>query len=428
MSDRDLLVATAAGPVRGGRGGGVRYWLGIPYAAATRFGPAGPPRPSDDPVDRREPGPPAWQLSPAGEPVGTEHGCLSLNVWSPEGASGLPVLFWVHGGAFVTGAGADYDGAAQAARTPAVVVTVNYRLGAFGFGAGDGPSPAMTDLLAALAWVGEHAEAFGGDPGAVTLAGQSAGAAVVSSLMVTPAARGRFRAAIALSGFGWTHTPGQARATADALARELGRDPREVPALDLLHAGSVLAARSAPGDPAGVPFLPAVDGTVLPAAPVDAVRAGALARIPLWLGTCRDEMALFRPDDPAPERARLTAELWESGLTALATAQVEAGGTVRTSRFDHVPSLPPFDRLGPTHGADNACLWAHVPRFVERPLLGRPGGPMTAGDVAAAEALQDNVGAVLRGEDPPWEAWTSGDRPTAVFAPVPATSTVPAAG
>jgi para-nitrobenzyl esterase len=143
------------------------------------------------------------QATPAGGLVGGEE-CLTLDVYVPEHADGpLPVLFWVHGGAFRTGAAADYDGSLLAAQGPVVVVAVSYRPGPFGFlqlGTAEDPepSPAMTDLPAALDRVRREIGAFGGDPDRLTPVGQSAGAGLVCALPATPAGPSA-RAAVALS-------------------------------------------------------------------------------------------------------------------------------------------------------------------------------------------------------------------------------------
>jgi para-nitrobenzyl esterase len=99
-------------------------------------------------------------------------------------------------------------------------------------------------------------------------------------------------------------------------------------------------------------------------------------------------------------QALLTDEMWVGPIRELAEAQAAAGGRAWLSRFDHAPALAPYDVLGPTHGADNACLWAHPPRFVERPLLSRPGGPMSEADVAVTEALLGSVLGVVRSGSP----------------------------
>ena len=113
--------------------------------------------------------------------------------------------------------------------------------------------------------------------------------------------------------------------------------------------------------------------------------------------------------------------MWVRPAWRMAEAQHAAGGRAWLSRFDHAPSLPPFERLGPTHGADNACLWARPPRFVERPLLGRPGGPMSEADRTVTSALLDSVLGVVRGGTPAtgvlagWQPYAPGDRCTAII-------------
>ena len=469
-----LVVRTGSGPVTGRLAGGVRSWRGVPYAAAERFGPAGPVRPWSQPRDATEPGPVGVQTTPAGTVTGTED-CLTLDVYAPADADlPLTVLFWVHGGAFLTGAAADYDGTALATAGPAVVVTVSYRLGALGFlqlGTADQPepSPAMTDLLAALDWVHREIGAFGGDPDRLTLAGQSAGASLVCALLATPAGR-RARAAIALSVGGPVLEPAESADVGDRVLAELGLDRVDRAALRALPAEAVVAAAAAVGRTArrqrlgGVVFGPVLDGAVVPAQPVDVVASGALRDTALWLGSCRAEMTMFLqhgaedavavartrvgteafdrllgvyratagPDED-PVQALLTDEMWVRPAWQLAEAQSAAGGRAWLSRWDHAPSLPPFDVLGPTHGADNACLWAHPPRFVERPLLGRPGGQMSAADRAVTAALHAAVRGVVQtgspaaGELAEWTPYDLTHRCTALFAAPVRVESAPAA-
>jgi para-nitrobenzyl esterase len=374
----------------------------------------------------------------------------------------LPVLFWVHGGAFQTGAAADYDGSFLAASGPAVVVAVSYRLGPFGFlqlGTAEEPepSPAVTDLLAALAWVEREVAHFGGDPDRLTLVGQSAGAGLVCALLATPAGR-RARAAVALSIGGPVLEPAE---TADIAARvlaELGVPRTDRAALRDVPPEAVMAAAAAVARSArrqrlgGVVFGPVLDGTVLPAQPADVVASGALRDTALWLGSCRDEMTMFlrggaddatavararvgtpgfdrllevytatsRPGED-PLQALLTDEMWVRPAWELAEAQSAAGGRAWLSRWDHATGLPPYDTLGPTHGADNACLWARPPRFVERPLLDRPGGPMGPADLPVTAALQAAVlgmvttGTPAAGRLADWLPYEPSARCTALF-------------
>jgi para-nitrobenzyl esterase len=456
-----LVVRTSSGPVAGRLSGNVSSWRGIPYAAAERFGPAGPVTVWSGERDATGPGPVGVQPATGGGLTGVE-ACLTLDVYAPREAAGpLPVLFWVHGGAFQTGAAADYDGSVLAAAGPAVVVAVSYRLGPFGFlqlGTVEepAPSPAMTDLLAALAWVGREVAGFGGDPDRVTLVGQSAGASLVCALLGTPAGQ-RARAAIALSVGGPAHDPARSAEFGGRVLAELGLARTDLAALRALPVEAVQAAAAAAGRTArreslgGVLWSPVVDGAVLPVDPATAIAAGALRDVPLWFGSCRDEMATFlrsgaeeasavargNVGDDAfdrllavyagtagagedPLQALLTDEMWVRPVEEMAVAQSAAGGRVWLSRWDHAPSLPPFDVLGPSHGADNACLWAHPPRFVERPLLARPGGEMTAADLAATRVLHDAVLGMVRtgspaGALPDWAPYAADGRCTAVF-------------
>jgi para-nitrobenzyl esterase len=456
------IVRTASGPVAGRETGGVRSWRGIPYAGADRFGPARPPRPWTAVRDCTAPGPVAVQRTPAGQLTGVED-CLTLDVYAPAGADGsLPVLFWVHGGAFQTGAAADYDGSVLAAAGPAVVVAVSYRLGPFGFlqlGTAEAPeaSPAMTDLLAALDWVGREVAGFGGDPGRLSLIGQSAGASLVCALLATPAGQ-RAGAAVALSVGGPVLEPAETVEVAARVLAELRLERtdraglRALPVEAVMAAAATVARASTRQRLGGVVFGPVRDGAVLPVQPAEAIAAGALRDTPLWFGWCRDEMTLLvgrgTEDAVAVARARvgagtfdralavyratarpgedavqtvLTDEMWVQPVLALAEAQRAAGGRAWVSRWDHTPGLAPYDVLGPTHGADNACLWAHPPRFVERPLLGRAGGEMTPVDRAVTRVLQDAVLGMVRTGTPAtgpladWAPYEPTTRCTAVF-------------
>jgi para-nitrobenzyl esterase len=454
-----LVVPTSSGRVAGRLADGVRSWRGIPYAAADRFGPARPAPSWPDPRDATRPGPVGLQPTPAGGWTGVEE-CLTLDVYVPDGVDGpLPVLFWVHGGAFQTGAAADYDGSVLAGGGPAVVVAVSYRLGPFGFlqlGTAEEPepSPAVTDLLAALAWVQREIGSFGGDPERLTLVGQSAGASLVCALLATEAGR-RARAAVALSVGGPVLEPAETVDVASRVLAELGLGRTDLAALRALPAAAVAEAAAAVARTSrrqrlgGVVFGPVLDGRVVPAQPVDVLGSGALRDTTLWFGSCRDEMTMFLQggaDDAAavardrvgdaafdrllavyretaavgedPLQALLTDEMWVRPAIELAEAQAAAGGRAWVSRFDHAPDLPPYDTLGPTHGADNACLWAAPPRFVERPLLARPGGPMSPADLAATATLQASVLDMVRTGAPGmagWEPYEPGRRCTAIL-------------
>jgi para-nitrobenzyl esterase len=215
-----VVVDAPAGPVRGIAESGLHLFKGIPYALPptgdARWKPPAPVPAWKDALDATRFGPACMQ-PPAGgiyaetlSPMGED--CLNLNVWAPKDGRNAPVFVWIHGGALTRGANSQmvYDGAALA-RRGLVVVSINYRLGMFGYLAHpelsaespDGVSGnyGLLDQIAALEWVKENISAFGGNPGNVTIAGQSAGALSVVYLMVSPRARGLFHKAIAQSAY-----------------------------------------------------------------------------------------------------------------------------------------------------------------------------------------------------------------------------------
>jgi len=463
------LVETRSGDVIGEPLEGVRAFKGIPYARARRFRRAAPFPAWDAPRRCTAFGPAAPQPGLVSDDA--EADCLTLNIWTPaEVEQPLPVLFFIHGGAFITGAGSDYDGAHLAAHGPAIIVTINYRLGPLGFlqldrlgGAlSEANNLAVTDTLAALDWVRSNIGAFGGDAGAITLIGQSAGAALVVTLMTLPQARGKFRGAIAFSVPGRSIMPkAQADEIADRFLAAFEPAPQDaagiidVPVQTLLEIAERVGRDVADHTVHGTLFGPVLDGTIIARDPRGAVAEGAMREQNLWLGSCRDEMVMFlnstppaamiratesriraqfgdagwnrllacysetaRTDEDAYE-ALLSDAMWQRPLEELAQLQDKAGGRVWLSRFDHAPQLEPFQSQGPTHGADNACLWAHLPAFVERPILKRAGGPMTLADIEVAARLQACVLCFVHEGRPDgptrWPAFTSEHRQLAVF-------------
>jgi para-nitrobenzyl esterase len=281
-------------------------YLGVPYAAPPvadlRWRPPAPV-PAWSGVrnaDRFAPACLQTGVSMPGEPPpATSEDCLYLNVWAPAHADHLPVLVWIHGGGYTNGATSLplYAGDALA-RRGVVVVTIAYRLGAFGFLAhpeltresaahGSG-NYALMDQLAALAWVRRNIAAFGGDPRQVTIAGQSAGAMSVSLLVASPRATGLFARAIAQSGGVFEPTQlapryllTNAEKDGEAFVHALGAPT--LAAARALPAAAVLA-----GD-AGMIAHPVIEPDVLPEAPFDAFTAGHAHDVPLLLGNNADE-------------------------------------------------------------------------------------------------------------------------------------------
>ncbi|MGY1439132.1 carboxylesterase/lipase family protein [Streptomyces reniochalinae] len=297
-------VETAEGPVRGTVTDGHRSFQGIPYAAPPvgerRWRPPQPVKTWEEPRDATRPRASCPQLEgdQAGVPSKDED-CLYLNVTAPAGADkeNLPVIVFVHGGG-IYGAGSQYDPARMAARGDAVVVTVNYRLGAFGFlshpGLDDGGTAnlGLADQQAALAWAKDNAAAFGGDAGNITLMGESSGGFSACANLTSPAAKGLFDKAI-LESAPCGNMKGIPRAQADKqgqkLAAKLGCEGqhvaaclREVPVSDVLEAyGRQPTAELITDDP------------LLPTAPSQALADGAFHRVPVLHGVNRDEQRLL---------------------------------------------------------------------------------------------------------------------------------------
>lgn len=315
------VVETRSGPVRGRRKRGVSAFKGIPYAAPP-FGPNRllAPQPVVPWQEIRDAGdygptvPKAAYRAPFDtlleEPVIEGVECLNLNVWTPDHeATHLPVLVWIHGGAYRNGTGAIalYDGTSFA-RHGAVCVTLNYRLGIDGFLLlDDAPNNrGLLDILSALDWVQDNIRRFGGNPRKVTLFGQSAGAMAVITLLAMPRAQGLFRRAIAQSGAGHRVVayPDAARVTRD-IAKRVGTSPtREgisaVP-LNRLYAAQyqqVISIHQAPARWGGVgitmmPFAPTIDRSTLPRDPFEAIAAGVGAQVDLLIGNNSDEQLFF---------------------------------------------------------------------------------------------------------------------------------------
>lgn len=303
-------VTLAQGQLTGTAGDGVEVYKGIPFAAPPtgplRWAPPAPAMAWQGARDASQFGPVCpQQRSPnavgAGRPQSED--CLSLNIWRPAGAAKAPVMVWIHGGGNRFGSGADlyYEGSTFA-RRGVVLVTINYRLGHLGFfghpalgKTGNLVNYGLLDQIAALKWVRDNIAAFGGDPGRVTIFGESAGGSAVLNLLTAPSARGLFHGAIVQSGGGLrtrsstAQADQQGRAIADALGLKG-------------TAATAQALRAQPAerfiDPAVVPppspgFGAVVGGAELPEAPLSALRAGRAAPVPLMIGANSYEGSLI---------------------------------------------------------------------------------------------------------------------------------------
>ncbi len=326
-----IVAQTTHGKVRGASVDGIYSFKGIPYGGGTggerRLMPPTAPEPWAGIRDARAYGldcpqprgrvlnvtPRVVSVFGSGKPLPQSEACLVLNVWSPEIMDGgsRPVMVWLHGGGFFvgSGSGALYDGTALARRGDVVVVTVNHRLGPLGYlHLGDlvGPEYAasgnvgMLDLVAALEWVRDNIEAFGGDAGNVTIFGESGGGAKVSALMAMPAAEGLFHRAIIQSGPGVRmHTREKATRHARSFLRRLGISPRDIQALHDMPVEQLLAAQTAAARINRFFMLePVVDGVILPHAPFEPEAPKVSAHVPLLIGTNKDEATLFMGNVP----------------------------------------------------------------------------------------------------------------------------------
>jgi para-nitrobenzyl esterase len=372
---------------------GVRVYRGLPYAAPPigerRWAPPQPVQPwtGARPTDAYAPN--CLQPKRYGDidpftPSMSED-CLYLNVsTAAKPGQKLPVFFWIHGGGYGAGSGSEprHDGEALA-RQGVVVVTINYRLGVFGFMAhpeltAESPrhasgDQALADMIAALRWVKSNAATFGGDPDNVTIVGESAGSDAVNRMMISPEAKGLFHRAIGESGSAFSttredQTLAQAEAVGQAFAQSLGGD--DLKQLRARSSAEILAAFTAPN--ADFAFRPNLDGWILPAGAAQTFAERQQSDVPLLVGWNRDEgslfggfgtktlqevlagrfgprvgeaLALYPAHTPAIEQASrqtYAGDLW-MGLPTWrwAVAQTKTGKSpVYVYRFDHAPKIP----------------------------------------------------------------------------------------
>lgn len=474
------IAETSHGYLRGSRRDGIQIFKGIPYAAP----PVGPLRWQ----------PPADAIPWAGVREANEYGhwapqrrssfdemtdsrsgeqsedCLTLNLWTPGiDQARRPVMVWIHGGSFVRGSGAQEvcEGHSLSRHGDLVVVTINYRLGVFGFAnlaaVTGGKIPAtgnegLLDQVKALGWVRDNIERFGGDPGNVTLFGESAGAMAIGALLALPAARGLFHKAILQSGAchsfaTLTSAPLLGEAIMKATGLSVGQLGNASMA-ELLHAQQLIESGQVEGYPlsrlGSQPFQPVVDGQILPIKPYEAVEAGAVAGIPIMAGSTLDEWRLFGALKPAItglSEANMLKRLGYSidsrqiaGLVATYRDTLAARGieptppelfmAIQTDRIFRIPALRLLERqlvhdhrvysyifdwkspvAGGALGACHAIELAYV--FGTHT---KPGAASFFGAGAAADALAQSTmtawSAFARNGDPGWAAYDTHSRVT----------------
>lgn len=395
-------VTIAQGQIEGSSARGVERFLGLPYAAAPvgegRWKPPQPPvgwdgvRDGTVPANRALQTPYAGVLGGRDLPGEESEDCLYLNIYTPAAdASNRPVMFWIHGGAYIQGSANEYDGSVLARDNDVVVVTINYRLGIFGFldlsrfgeAYRGSANLGFLDQIAALAWVRDNIAAFGGDPNNVTVFGESAGGGSVLALLTAPAAKGLFHKAIACSPGDIIGPPTD---TAPAFAAHFGIDADAV--LDKLSSLSGVKLRQLQID--GVYQGGAsIDGVVLTQPTREAIRAYGANGVPLIAGCCKDEGTLFEgvvppemipmlaamlsisvglgdathynafldahypADDTAARNERVWYDLFRSATLRNAEASAVAGAGGWVYNFD----VPTENPLGTTHASDIAFIF-----------------------------------------------------------------------
>jgi para-nitrobenzyl esterase len=423
------------GALHGAVEDGVVRFLGIPYAAPPvgerRWAPPEAPPAWQGVREATAHGPACMQaITPDGfgpwtkeyvTPAPVSEDCLTLSVWAPEKLDGrpLPVMLWIHGGAFMSGSNSVpiYDGAALA-RQGIVVVSINYRLGVFGLagfrtlsgGQGNGVNFGLQDILAALRWTQRNVGAFGGDPAQVTVAGQSAGAMAVHMLLLSPQADGLFARAIAQSGVIETPLPGRDdayRRGDDLLARAKLAD---VTALRRLPAEQVMALLDAgplagTADVGGVPLLgPVADGTIVPGQIATLEAEGRRRDVPVMVGLTADEGVLN------PDYFRTTAAEVTARAERISGAPASAAQLLGTPPSDEAAAVAANRRLTRLYGQASVIDWAaghHAPLFAYYYTHPEPGpGSDMFGAFHSAEIpyVFNNLHAS------PWRPFTDKDR------------------
>ncbi len=468
---KQTIVTTKNGKLEGDYRNGVYGFKGVPYAAPPvgklRWAPPQPVKPWDGVRPALEYGaisPQNLMAAPSDSPGVPNFGdqpqdedCLFLNVWTPGlDDARRPVLFWIHGGAFIIGSGSEgfLDSRNLVKRGNIVLVSINYRLGALGFmnlkEITGGRVPAtgnegLLDQVAAIEWVHENIDAFGGDPDNITISGFSAGGMSVGTLLALPAARGKFHKAVNRSGAAnIVSTLDSAVTISRQYLDVLGVKHNDIDALfdltvpQLMEGQQVLGNKLREAQHRATPFQPVVDGADLPDMPMSLIRKGSAKKVPVIAGTSLDELKSMNAMDPALRNideagiiARLNTlapphlvpglvEAYRNALPArgVVATPLEILGSINTDLMFRIPTIRMLEAqrengaavynyiftykcpamggvLGAMHGLDNPFLFGAL-------------DPQFTGDNPETQALslriQDSCAAFMHTGDPSCES------------------------
>lgn len=470
---------TPLGEVKGVELDGCERYAGIRYAkapvGARRFMPPVPVDAWEGVYDATTFGPSAPQMPPFPGSVGvqrdlvTDEDCLYLNVYTPKADGGArPVMVWIHGGAYTLGSGDIYDGSSFARNGDVVVVTLNYRLGVLGFMALDHLDPGLAgsgnngirDQIEALRWVRANITAFGGDPGNVTIFGESAGGGSVAALLSAPDADGLYHKAIVESGALNFGLAASMHRYADEVVQAIGAVADPIAALRGATVEQLIDAQMSVGlidrlgsgpdhpiDGTGHGPHPHVDGVVIPQSPLDTIRSKGARNVPLIIGSNLDEGTLFglllpqsvdpaavvhaigpsAPDPQAVVDAVVAQALGRPLLVDLMTdavfripslraadAQAEAGVPVWVYLFTW--PTPVFGGvLGATHALELPFVWDMLTDTNWQFLVGADAPTELAGAMRDAWINFARTGDPNGGDLPAWPTYDTATRPTFEF-------------
>jgi para-nitrobenzyl esterase len=461
------IAETTCGPVQGRVKNDVLLFAGIPYAAAPvgkrRFKKSVPHEPWSEVKAATRFGPAAPQMPDGGmtanTPVNWNEDCLFLNICTPAlDSSRRPVMFWIHGGGYRTGQGAIpwYDGTSFAANGDVVVVSINYRMGAFGFTDlsrfGDEYATSgingILDQIVALEWVRDNITNFGGDPEQVTIAGESAGGFAVGTLLGTERAQGLFHRAIPQSGAAHhTMSATAGKIVSDLFLKELDVETmdalQDVSADDILKAQGRIDMSVQRGDEdlgeKVSPFYPVTGNEILPISPLDAIRNGVGRNVDVLTGTNKDEATLFIMSDVSEDKLNREVkgyggdesllEAYSSNLSGASTTELSVA--LSTDFTFRIPAV----RFAEARCSHDAKTWVYLFNWESRnsklkathaleiPFvfnnLAKAGVDVFIGKGPLPQAVADTMHnawtGFIREGDPGWQNYELKDRATMCF-------------